>query len=182
MKRHHFLKSLAVIAAACAAPLAWAQAFPTKTIKVVTPFPAGQGPDVLLRMVADKMGASLGQATVIENKPGAAGEIAASFVAGGFARWCNPADGQQQHHGGRAAGVKKTRYDPSPTSALWAASCCSTPSSWRTSRSASAAWRTVTITSALWSEDGLLPLLTGLLQSPEHSRGSRPSWFALRKR
>lgn len=76
MKRHHFLKSLAVFAAACAAPLAWAQAFPNKTIKVITPFPAGQGPDVLLRMVADKMGASLGQATVIENKPGAAGFIA----------------------------------------------------------------------------------------------------------
>ena len=119
--------------------------------------------------------------TIVVNKPGAAGEIAAVSWRG-FARWCNPADGQQQHHGGRAAGSRRRATTRPPTSALWAASRCSTPSSWRTSRSASAAWRTVTITSALWSEDGLLPLLTGLLQSPEHSRGSRPSWFALRKR
>lgn len=77
MKRTTFIKALAVIAAVtCVGSSALAQAFPNKTIKVITPFPAGQGPDVLLRMVADKMTASLGQGVVIENKPGASGFIA----------------------------------------------------------------------------------------------------------
>jgi len=77
MNRKFFFKHLvaaAALGAACTG--AWAQAFPNKVVKVITPFPAGQGPDVLLRMVADKMGASLGQAVVIENKPGASGFIA----------------------------------------------------------------------------------------------------------
>lgn len=77
MKRNTFIKALAAIAAVtCVGSSALAQAFPNKTIKVITPFPAGQGPDVLLRMVADKMTASLGQGVVIENKPGASGFIA----------------------------------------------------------------------------------------------------------
>jgi len=77
VKRNTFIKALAAIAAVtCVGSSALAQAFPNKTIKVITPFPAGQGPDVLLRMVADKMTASLGQGVVIENKPGASGFIA----------------------------------------------------------------------------------------------------------
>lgn len=77
MSRNKFIKGFAAIAAvACLASNALAQAFPNKTIKVITPFPAGQGPDVLLRMVADKMGGSLRQGVVIENKPGASGFIA----------------------------------------------------------------------------------------------------------
>lgn len=77
MIRNTFIKGLAAIAAlACVASSAFAQAFPNKPIKVITPFPAGQGPDVLLRMVADKMNGSLGQSVVIENRPGASGFIA----------------------------------------------------------------------------------------------------------
>lgn len=77
MKRNNFIKAFAAIAAVtCFGSSALAQAFPNKTIKIITPFPAGQGPDVLLRMVADKMTASLGQGVVIENKPGASGFIA----------------------------------------------------------------------------------------------------------
>lgn len=77
MQRITFIKSLAAIAAfTCAATSAMAQAYPSKPIKIITPFPAGQGPDVLLRMVADKMSASLGQGVVIDNKPGASGFIA----------------------------------------------------------------------------------------------------------
>jgi tripartite-type tricarboxylate transporter receptor subunit TctC len=77
VQRITFIKSLAAIAAiTCAATSAMAQAYPNKPIKIITPFPAGQGPDVLLRMVADKMTATLGQGVVIENKPGASGFIA----------------------------------------------------------------------------------------------------------
>lgn len=77
MKRQLFLKTfLACAAAICLAGTAQAQAWPSRPIKIVTPFPAGQGPDVLLRMVADKLSTSLGQPVVIENKPGASGFIA----------------------------------------------------------------------------------------------------------
>lgn len=77
MKRPAFVQTLATLAiATCTATSAWAQAFPNKPIRVVTPFPAGQGPEVLLRMVGDKMGTALGQGVVIENKPGASGFIA----------------------------------------------------------------------------------------------------------
>jgi tripartite-type tricarboxylate transporter receptor subunit TctC len=64
-----------------------AQGYPNKTIKIITPFPAGQGPDVLLRIVADKLSKDWGQAVVVENKPGASG-----FIAFDAARR-SPADG-----------------------------------------------------------------------------------------
>lgn len=77
MKRQLFLKTLLACAAATSlAGTAHAQAYPSRPIKIVTPFPAGQGPDVLLRMVAEKLSTSLGQPVVIENKPGASGFIA----------------------------------------------------------------------------------------------------------
>lgn len=56
--------------------LAQAQTYPARPIKIVTPFPAGQGPDVLLRALAEKLGPALGQPVVIENKPGGSGFIA----------------------------------------------------------------------------------------------------------
>jgi tripartite-type tricarboxylate transporter receptor subunit TctC len=77
MTRNRTLKSLlATTALTCLAGLAQAQAFPSRPIKIVTPFPAGQGPDVLLRIVADKLSGSLGQPVVIENKPGGDGIVA----------------------------------------------------------------------------------------------------------
>jgi len=78
MKRKQFLAA-AVLAATAIQLLpapAWAQAWPARPIKIVTPFPAGQGPDVLLRNLADKLGAALGQPVIIENKPGASGFVA----------------------------------------------------------------------------------------------------------
>lgn len=93
MNRKTFFHALAALAAVtCMGGSALAQAFPNKTIKIITPFPAGQGPDVLLRMVADKITASLGQAVVIENKPGASGFIAFETAKRG------PADGYTLVH------------------------------------------------------------------------------------
>ncbi len=93
MNRKNFIKSLAAATAmACIAGGVMAQAYPNKPIKIITPFPAGQGPDVLLRMVADKMSASLGQGVVIENKPGASG-----FIAFDAAKR-SPADGYTMVH------------------------------------------------------------------------------------
>ena len=61
---------------------AQAQAYPSKPIKMVVPFPAGGSVDVLARVIADKLGAVLGQSVVIENHGGGAGgSNAAKMVA-----------------------------------------------------------------------------------------------------
>jgi tripartite-type tricarboxylate transporter receptor subunit TctC len=77
---------LLLAAALLAAGSALAQAaYPSKPIKFLVPFTAGSGTDLIARTVADTMSKSLGQAIVIENKPGAGGTIAASQVARGEA-------------------------------------------------------------------------------------------------
>lgn len=58
-----------------------APAWPSKTVRVVVPFGAGSTPDLVMRVVADKLQAKLKQSFVIENKPGASGNIGTDFVA-----------------------------------------------------------------------------------------------------
>ena len=57
-----------------------AAAYPAKQIRIIVPFPAGGTADILPRMLAEKLGARLGQAVVIENRAGAAGNIGAEAV------------------------------------------------------------------------------------------------------
>jgi len=78
---------VAVLAAALVTAAAHAQQYPTKPVKVITPFPAGSGPDAALRVVADKLSKSWGQQVLVENRPGANG-----FIALGAAK-AAPADG-----------------------------------------------------------------------------------------
>jgi tripartite-type tricarboxylate transporter receptor subunit TctC len=70
-------RTLVVVAAAMAAcaNVAWSQAYPTKPVRVVIPFPPGQATDVIGRLVSQKLGESLGKQFVIDNKPGANGVI-----------------------------------------------------------------------------------------------------------
>lgn len=58
-----------------------AQAFPSKTVKIVNPFAAGGALDQLARLLAQNMHASLGQPVIVENKTGAGGNIGADAVA-----------------------------------------------------------------------------------------------------
>src|SRR5690349_15572346 len=60
---------------------AWAQDYPSKQIRVVLPFPAGGGSDLIARVVAQKLTGSLGQPVVVDNRAGASGNIAAEIVA-----------------------------------------------------------------------------------------------------
>lgn len=76
------LASLAAALLWAAAGPAAAQAFPSKTVTIVVPFPPGGGADTLARTLAPKLAAMWGQSVVIDNKPGAAGHIGAGIVAG----------------------------------------------------------------------------------------------------
>ena len=63
------------------APSAWTQAFPTRSVTMVVPFPAAGPADVLARVLVEPMRKSLGQPLIIENVSGAAGSIATGRVA-----------------------------------------------------------------------------------------------------
>ena len=63
------------------AALAQNAAYPNRTITLVLPFAAGSGTDVTTRIISQQLGIALGVPIVIENKPGANGSIAATYVA-----------------------------------------------------------------------------------------------------
>ncbi|MCK9920073.1 tripartite tricarboxylate transporter substrate binding protein [Microbacteriaceae bacterium K1510] len=58
-----------------------AQAYPDRPIRIIAPFPAGGLVDVLARAVGEEMAKSLGQPVIVENKPGAGGNLGAAMVA-----------------------------------------------------------------------------------------------------
>ena len=75
----HLPSLLSALLLALSAATAAAQAFPTKPIRLVVTFPSAGAPDILARLFADK--AQLGQPVVVENVPGAGGNIGADKVA-----------------------------------------------------------------------------------------------------
>jgi tripartite-type tricarboxylate transporter receptor subunit TctC len=68
-------------ALALAGPLAWAQAFPNKPLKLIVNFPPGGAADVIGRALGQQLGEQLKQQVVVENRPGANGNIGADAVA-----------------------------------------------------------------------------------------------------
>ncbi len=66
---------------ACIATVASAQGYPNRTIRLVVPFPAGGTTDILARAVSQKLTEALGQAVVVDNRAGAAGNIGSDLVA-----------------------------------------------------------------------------------------------------
>lgn len=81
MQRRTFISASAGAAAALAAPMLAAQTLPAGPVRIVVGFPPGGGTDALARVVGQKLGTMWNTSVVIENKAGAAGVIAADYVA-----------------------------------------------------------------------------------------------------
>ena len=62
-------------------PMAWAQDYPNKPLRIVVPFPPGGSNDVLGRVLGQKISEAMGQPVLVDNKAGAAGNIGTDFVA-----------------------------------------------------------------------------------------------------
>ena len=76
------LSTIALAAAAVLLPtFAAAQAYPTKPIRIVVPFPPGGSTDLLARRIGEKLAAVWGQPVVVENRAGAGGTVGADYVA-----------------------------------------------------------------------------------------------------
>jgi tripartite-type tricarboxylate transporter receptor subunit TctC len=79
--RSLFAPLFSLAAASAFATLTHAQSFPSKPVTLVVPVTPGGSTDLMARQMAEPLGKALGQTVIVENRPGASGNIAASYVA-----------------------------------------------------------------------------------------------------
>ena len=117
MTIHETIRSIGLVAAAAFIAVAdasgaRAQGYPGQAIKIVVPFVAGGGVDVVARMIAPRLSEELGQTVIVENRGGAGGMLGAAAVAQ------SPPDGYTlllgtgSTHGTNASVYSKLTYDP----------------------------------------------------------------------
>lgn len=109
--------SLAMAAASLLPGVASAQSaaatqFPTKPVRIITPFPVGGGPDGVARLVADKLSRAWGQPVVVENRPGGNGFIAIDAWKRGAKDGHDLLIADNVHLAAYPALFKKLPYDP----------------------------------------------------------------------
>ncbi len=110
--RRRIAFALAVVAAAVAAP-AWAQdKWPSKPITYIVPFPPGGTTDILARLIGAKLGTALGTTIVIENKPGAGGNIGSEIASRAAPDGYTILGGTISSHAINASLYPKLPYDP----------------------------------------------------------------------
>jgi tripartite-type tricarboxylate transporter receptor subunit TctC len=80
--RRHFLRALPALALAMTSLAAQAQPYPSQPVKIVVPYSPGGSSDVLARAIGDELGKALGQAVIVDNRPGAGSMLGTQFVAG----------------------------------------------------------------------------------------------------
>lgn len=97
-------KILALISTLVFFSLSHAQPFPSKPLKIIVPYPPGQASDQITRMVADKVSQAIGQPIVVDNKPGAGGNLGTEIGAK------SPADGYTMTIGTAALPISKLVY------------------------------------------------------------------------
>jgi tripartite-type tricarboxylate transporter receptor subunit TctC len=69
------------VAALHAATVAWAQSYPVKPVRYVVPFPAGASPDLVARLITERLNRMWGQQVLVENRSGAGGTVGAAYAA-----------------------------------------------------------------------------------------------------
>ena len=109
------MKIVPIAGAALAAVLATgvaAQQYPSKPIRLMVPFPPGGSTDIVARIVAQKLGAQLGQQLVIENRGGAGGTLGTAVVAKATADGYNLVVGTTSTHVVAPSVYQKLDYDP----------------------------------------------------------------------
>lgn len=112
MKKAIFAAALGV-ASCIFVSLAGAQeAYPLRPVTIVVPFGAGSGSDIGARVVGQKLGEAMGQSVVIDNRPGANGSIAATYVAKAKPDGYTLFIGTNSTHGANPGLLKDMRYDP----------------------------------------------------------------------
>ena len=89
-----------------------AQPFPSKPLKIVVTFPLGGAPDILARLFGAKMQEAWGQPVIVDNRPGAGGNIGADFVAKSPADGYTMVMGTVGTHAINASLYSKMPYDP----------------------------------------------------------------------
>ena len=105
------VQAAALAAMVVTAAPALGQAYPTKPIRIVAPSTPGDAPDVIARLVADKLSVALGQQVVVDNKPGAGGVVGSESVAKSPADGYTLIMGNAGSHGINAAVYSKLPYD-----------------------------------------------------------------------
>jgi tripartite-type tricarboxylate transporter receptor subunit TctC len=91
---------------------AWCQSYPTKPVRLVAPFPAGGGTDIIARLIGRRLGESFGQSFVVDNRTGAAGIIGCENVARSAPDGYTLLMGTTGTHTTNPAVFPKLSYDP----------------------------------------------------------------------
>ena len=81
MIQRRTLVQAAIAGAGSLAMPAFAQAWPSRPIKLVVPFPPGSSPDIIARLVAEPLGQALKETVIVDNRPGAGGNVGTGAVA-----------------------------------------------------------------------------------------------------
>ena len=79
--RHALPTALLFVALAVVAAPSYAQVYPSRPIRIIVPYPAGGTSDILARSIGQKLSEAWSQPILVENKPGANGNVGADFVA-----------------------------------------------------------------------------------------------------
>ena len=113
MRRFRIAAALALAAVAAFAPVtAPADTYPSKPIRLVVPFPPGGSLDVVARAIGQKLSEAWGQPVVIDNRPGAGGNIGADLVAKSPADGYTILEGALSTHAVNVSLYSKMPYDP----------------------------------------------------------------------